>query len=269
LLLSCGRKTAPVPKETLVLPPPEWVNISTTDDGVLIENPSDEIVIVERAFSEVGDLRFPYYTFLARISPNSNYTDNTTERDSRYIYRLSTKHKRYDINSAPITRTVSYRGRVAIDSVKAAMVGERLCVSMTPTRNVSYITTTINGQTVSPDKDGCYGAPLSTNVLFVAVPYSENDVPGMAYSERIDVTGSGRLVPPQNLQVLRRESSLILNWDSLPNVNGYRVVNVDEDVQITETVYTFRGKIDGCVKIQVYALYDMGESTPVTVESCP
>jgi hypothetical protein len=140
---------------------------------------------------------------------------------------------------------------------------------MTPTRDVSYVIATINGQVVSSDESGCYDVPLSTHVLFVAVPYSDNDVPGMAYSERIDITTSGRLVSPQNLRVIRRTGSVILSWDPLSNVNGYRVTTVDGDVEITETVYTFRGKIDGCITIQVYALYDTGESIPAIVESCP
>ncbi|MDR2105090.1 MAG: hypothetical protein LBP51_04965, partial [Deferribacteraceae bacterium] len=94
LISSCGKKGDPIPKDALNIPPPIWVGVTISDNGVLISNPSENSVIVERAASEIGDLFFPKYERIARLTPKSEFLDNSTQQETRYIYRFSTLHKR-------------------------------------------------------------------------------------------------------------------------------------------------------------------------------
>jgi hypothetical protein len=266
---ACGKKADPIPKDALNIPPPLWISVALSEDGVLISNPSEHTVLAERAISEIGDLSFPQYERVARINPKSEFLDNSTEQDTRYIYRFATLHKRYDVNSEYVAKVVSYRGRVAIDRVRHSIRGGLLCVSMDTTRSVSTVEVKINGQPAEADARSCYPIPLTSKILFSAVPYSESGTPGIAYSETITITSQQLLLPPQNLRIIRRESNITLSWDGVDNAVGYIVEADGKAVRISETVYSYRVTGNACVQFKLYTRFQKGNSPALNAESCP
>jgi hypothetical protein len=266
---ACGKKGDPIPKDALNIPPPLWINVTLSEEGVLISNPSEHTVLAERAVSEIGDLSFPEYEWVARLTPKSDFLDNATLRETRYIYRFSTLHKRYDVYSDYVTKVVSYRGRVAVDKIRHSVRGGKLCVDMQTTRGVASVEVKINGQIAVADERSCYPIPLTSNILFSAVPYSESGTPGIAYSETIAITSLQMLLPPQNLRIIRSQSNITLSWDGVEGAIGYVVEADGKAVRISETVYSHRITGGGCVKFKLYTRFDKGNSPELSAESCP
>jgi hypothetical protein len=268
-LAACGKKADPIPKDALNIPPPIWIDVSLTEEGVLISNPSEYTVLAERSVSEIGDLSFPSYERVARISPKNEFLDNTTEQQTRYIYRFSTQHGRYDVYSDYFTKVVSYRGRVAIDSLRHTVRGEKLCVTMETSRSVASVEVKINGQVAAPDEHSCYPIPLVSKIILSAVPYSESGTPGMAYSESIEINSDQILLPPQNLRIIRRQSNITLSWDGVDNAVEY-IVEADGKVnRVNETVYSYPVSGRNCVSFKLSTRFRNGTSAPINAESCP
>ncbi|MDR2400285.1 MAG: hypothetical protein LBD73_01370 [Deferribacteraceae bacterium] len=266
---SCGKKGDPIPKDALDIPPPIWIEVSLSEDGVLISNSSEHTVLAERAESEIGDLSFPSYRQVAMLTPRNEFLDNSTHQETRYIYRFSTQHKRYDVYSDYVTKIVSYRGRVVIDSIRHSIRGGKLCVNMETSRSVAFVDVKINGQPVEADSRSCYAIPLSSKILFSAVPYSESGTPGIAYSETITVTSDQILLPPQNLRIIRRPSNITLSWDGVDNAIEY-IVEADGKVnRIDETVYSHPLTGNNCVRFKLYTRFAKGNSPALNAESCP
>lgn len=268
LVCACGSKGNPVPKETLRIPPPDWVDVKLGEDGVVISNSSSTYpIVVERTVSELGDLGFPIYERVTIVPPGGTYLDNDTERDVRYLYRFASAHNRYYAYSSPVTRVVSYRGPVQIDRLDYIIRRNELCLDLQLSASTSYAETLINGQRAEPAESGCYPLPLMTQILLVVVPYSESGTPGAAYSATITRGDDDTLLPPQNMRVLRRGDTVTLSWDAAPNATGYRVTVGNTFVDITETLISW--KAEGCMEFSIQSVQNEDLSAAITAESCP
>ncbi len=268
--IACGHRAAPMPKQSLTLPPPDWIVLSIVDGRVNIVNSSDTYpVVVERAISELGDLSFPAYTRIGIVAPSDTFVDNTTESGIRYSYRLTTAHNRYYVYSTPITRIVSFRGPVKIESIIPVIVDDNLCPRITTTPSVNHTLLYLNGQLTTPDNKGCYPLPLTVQVLMVVVPYTESDTPGTPYSTTITRDIETALLPPQNIRIVRVNDNITLTWDTAANATGYQVTVDGITTVIDETIFRWKAVPGTCVNFTLRTIWDKRLSSPIIAESCP
>jgi hypothetical protein len=140
---------------------------------------------------------------------------------------------------------------------------------MQPSRSTASVEVKINGQIVQADARSCYPIPLSSKILFSALPYSESGTPGIAYSETITITSEQALLPPQNLRIIRRQTNITLSWDNVRGAIGYIVEVNGKANQLIETVYSHYAPAGGCVQFKLYTRFSRGTSPALNAESCP
>ena len=275
LCVSCGKKGDPHPIETLNIPPPVWVEISFEEDAVHITNSSYTYqVLAERAESEIGDLFLPVFNTLASIKPQGRFTDNNTRRNVRYIYRIRTIHGKYEAYSEPITKVVSYKGAVAVESLQWRIEQDELCMEMVLSRDVANHRIMINGRDTDIS-NRCHPLPNTPSVLLVVIPYSDSGLPGRAYSEVIDIKSAAAIFPPQNIRIIRMERQITLSWQAVSGAEIYEIRTADEkgNAVIDRTEATiYNSEIIFTDKCTEYTLVSIGagiHSEPIKVQSCP
>lgn len=270
VMVACGKKGAPLPKESLNLPAPEWVTFTLQEEGVLISNPSANVVNVQKTVSEVGDLSVPFYRKLVNIPPNSTFIDNETEENVRYIYRLRTKHDRYDAYSAYISKTVEFKKKIIIEDVTTTVTNGILCLNISANKNVASYDIMLNGKKAELNEDSCYSLPPVENVLLVIVPYDVNGMPGSAYSRTLEQNVEQNFLPPQNIRVVRRGNTSVLSWNSSPLAKGYRVSVDNSSYTMDAAIFSYTHiNDDTCTEFVLESIDSGGlSSARVSISSC-
>ena len=275
LCLACGKKADPRPIESLMIPQPTWVELYLKEDGIHIANNSTDFsILAERAESEVGDLFFPVYYTLATVKPQSAFIDNSTRRNTRYIYRIRTIHTKYDVYSDPITKVVSYKGAVAVESLKWRIDKRSLCVDVKLSRDVASHKIMMNGKEMDATKE-CYPLPNASTILLVVIPYSDGGLPGGAYSEVINVEPGIIILPPQNVRIIRMDRQITLSWQDVPGAVRYEIKAIDgRGIVVTDrttlTIYNSNLIFENrCTEFTLISVGEKISSEPIKVQSCP
>jgi hypothetical protein len=276
-LFACGKKGAPYPKDTLDIPKPEAVEFGFADNGLKINNPTDYEISVERAVSEMGDLMLPFFISVTNIAPHSTFVDSSIDLNTRYVYRVRTKHKSYNAYSAPVTRSISYEGDVSISDVAWTINGNKICLDIAATPHVSHVNVSINGRGEAADSSDCYDIPLTARLLLVAVPYSENGIAGRAYSTTID-RAADVLLPPQNVRIIRRnidgKANVTISWSAAAIGSRYVVTAIEKGAAIKRTnmdntIYSWQTELKSCVDFELATEQSGKLSDTIKVTSCP
>ncbi|MDR0453649.1 MAG: hypothetical protein LBH05_02410 [Deferribacteraceae bacterium] len=272
---SCGKKTNPRPLESLNIPQPVWAEISVEESSVYVKNNSDDYsVLLERAESEVGDLFFPIYQTLATIKPNGVFVDNNTRKNVRYIYRIKTIHNKYNEYSSPITRVVSYKGVIEVESLQWSIESGLLCLDIGLSRDVANHRVMINGKEMDA-KQKCHQFPKTPSLLLVVVPYSDSGIPGSAYSEIINLASEIDPLPPQNIKILRMERRITLSWQAVAGAERYEITATDGSGKVVSdwTKSTiFNSDIisaNRCTEFTIVSVSKNSRSEVVKIQSCP
>ncbi|MDR2869837.1 MAG: hypothetical protein LBV04_05250, partial [Deferribacteraceae bacterium] len=142
-LCACGLKANPRPKSSLNIPAPEF-ELSISESGISIQNNMSNMLVVERAYSEVGDISAPDYDDIAIVPAGAAFLDESSEYGNRYIYRFRTYDDDFNAYSAPVTRIVSYRGVVKLDSVSWTLNEDNICITAQPSQSVDRVQVLIN-----------------------------------------------------------------------------------------------------------------------------
>ena len=278
ILVGCGKKDDPVPKNIFNTPSPADVSISLNIDGVKLTNNSDNYTLFVEKEKVVKNLFFRYkYERVTLIAPNMSYIDTNVIEGREYLYRFYAYNSRDQSYSKPTIKSVTYEIPVRIDNISAKIVGSRLCAEIGDMRGMDNVTFYINGNFVyeynEDDGEYCVDIPSTIMIDFKAVPHRKGSE-GVPYIKSFKRDPSDGLFPPQNIKVVQTANRSILSWDKLTGYDEYNVyVEKDGKLEIlTTTVATIFSysipKGDECATLKLSSVKDGKESSLITVAIC-
>lgn len=278
IINGCGIKAPPIPKDSLNIPYPTDVNVSITNDGVLISNNQDIMLVVEKSKIDNNALNRRYYKRLTLISPKNTYIDEEVVDGTTYTYRFKNYSTEYNTFSTPAVRTITYNTPIKIKDVKIEQKNNSVCLNIKLNETTKYADIMINSKVVSKiNKNGesCYNLPLSAQVSIIILPYDKNENAGIPYETTITQNNKDFILPPQNVKALRETSSVVLSWDKVDNAESYNIYINNENIpqlidNTTITLYKYNLKNnENCIDFLLSTVKGRKESNKIQVTSCP
>ncbi len=278
LLVGCGKKDNPVPKNIFNTPSLADVSIKLDIDGVRLTNNSDNHTLFVEKERVVKNLFFRYeYERVTLIAPNMSYLDTDVIEGREYLYRFYAYNSMDQSYSKPTTKSVRYEIPVRIGNISSKIVGSTLCVEIDDMRGMDNVTFYLNGNFVYEYNEGdgkyCIDIPSTIMIDFKAVPHRKGSE-GVPYIKSFKRDPSDGLFPPQNIKVVQTGSRSILSWDKLKGYDEYNIY-VDKDGKqelLTTTVATIFSysipKGDECATLKLSSVKGGEESSLITVAIC-
>ncbi len=277
-VIGCGIKAPPIPKDSLNIPYPTNISISITNDGVLISNNQDIMLVVEKSKINNNALNRRDYKRLTLISPKNTYTDDDVVDGATYTYRFKNYSTEYNTFSTPAVKTITYNTPIKIKDIKIEQKNNSICLDIKLNETTKYADIMINSKIVDKiDKNNksCYNLPSSAQVSIMILPYDKNENAGIPYETTITQDNKDFILPPQNVKALRDVSSIILSWDKVDNADSYNIYLNNKDKQqlisnTTVTLYKYNLKNDeNCIDFLLSTVKGNKESNKIQVTSCP
>ena len=278
LLVGCGKKDDPVPKNIFNTPSLADVSIKLDIDGVKLTNNSDNFTLFVEKERVVKNLFFRYeYERVTLIAPKASFTDINVIEGREYLYRFYAYNSIDQSYSKPTTKAVTYEIPVRIDNISAKIIGSTLCAEIGDMRGMDNVTFYINGKFVyeynEGDKEHCVDIPSTIMIDFKAVPHRKGNE-GVPYIKSFKRDPSDGLFPPQNIKVVQTASRSILSWDKLKGYDEYNVY-VEKDgkqkllATTVATIFSYSiPKGDECATLKLSSVKDGKESSLITVSIC-
>lgn len=278
LLVGCGKKDDPVPKNIFNTPSPADVSIKLDIDGVRLTNNSDNHTLFVEKERVVKNFFFRYdYERVTLISPKMSYIDTNVIEGREYLYRFYTYNSADQSYSKPTMKSVMYEIPVRIDNISVKIIDSTLCVEIDDMRGMDNVIFYINGKFIYEynEGDGEYCAVMPSTIMidFKAVPHRKG-YDGVPYTKDFKRDPKDGLFPPQNLKVVQTDSRAILSWDKLVGYDEYNIY-VDRDgkqeffATTTATIFSYSIPAgEECATLKLSSVKDGDESSLITVVIC-
>lgn len=278
LLVGCGKKDNPVPKNIFNTPSSADVTITLDIDGVKLINNSDNYTLFVEKEKVVKNLFFRYnYERVTMIAPKMSFIDINVIEGREYLYRFYTYNSVDQSHSKPTIKSVIYEIPVRIDNVSAKIVGSTLCAEIDDMRGMDNISFYINGNFVYEYSEGdgeyCVEIPSTIMIDFKAIPYREGSE-GVPYIKSFKRDPKDGLFPPQNIKVVQTDSRAILSWDKLKGYDEYNVyIHKDGKQKLlattVATIFSYSIPVgDECATLKLSSVKNGKESSLITVAIC-
>lgn len=278
-LSSCGLKSDVVPKGSFDIPYPTNIDYAINNDGVTIYNGSDNYTLfVERADESIGFINLSSYKRVALINPKQTYTDEDVINNRIYKYRFRHYNGRVKTYSPAVVRTVKYYKPIKHDIINATFEKNKVCLYLGLSERIDRTEVNINGVMVGNAKNGlktCFDnyPNTSVNLVITAIPYDKNNNTGIPYKTTIKRNAAALNLPPQNIQVRRNGSDIVIVWDkekNSPKYNIYLVENGKDKFykQIDIELFRYTAKTDKCVEFKISTVRKGKESKRIAVSAC-
>jgi len=276
-LITCGKKSDPIPKDALFIPSPEGVDINLTDQGIVIKNISDNYTLfVDKIL--IANSLFPKFRYerVALILPTNEYLDIDVNLGMEYLYRFYNYYPEYQTFSRPITRTIRYHIPVKINDVNIELSGDSLCILTSLMSNIDYVDISINGKSVNKYRSGryCVNLPPTIIVDITMLPYDKEGYSGIPYTKKFERDPEESIFPPQNIKVIQNNDQIILSWDRMKSINSYNIYRIIDDnykllMKTEATLYSFiRTGNEDCLDFAIKSVRYGIESEPTIVSVC-
>ncbi|GAB7141108.1 hypothetical protein RsTz2092_10690 [Deferribacterales bacterium RsTz2092] len=248
------------------------MHLSIAPDGVHLANPSSNISVCERASYRGEGSSLSWYKSLAKIAAGGEFVDSDVQSGVRYVYRCRNFDARYNVYSEESLYNVVFSGTVKVNGVQYELTDKQICVSVDASIYSKYVNITINGQLAGKysETNRCFVLPNVANILLVAVPYSDSDTAGVAWSATIARDLRTLVLPPQNIRVLRNKVRTTVSWDRVAGTGTtYRIYTKDRVINTTASIISLNPPPNECVSFSLSSVRGGRESEKVSVESCP
>ena len=278
LLVGCGKKDDPVPKNIFNTPSPADVSIKLDIDGVKLTNNSDVYTLFVEKERVVKNLFFRYeYERVTLIAPKMSFVDINVVEGREYLYRFYTYNSIDQSYSKPTTKSVTYEVPIRIDNISAKIIGNKLCAEIVDMRGMDNVSFYINGNFVYEYNEGdgeyCVDTPSTIMIDFKAIPHRK-DSEGVPYIKSFKRDPKDGLFPPQNIKVVQTESRAILSWDKLKGYEEYNIYIYKDGKQkllatTGATIFSYSIPVgDECATLKLSSVKGGDESPLITVAIC-
>lgn len=274
LLFACGKKTDPVPLDTIVIPEVEIEKaITLSDSGVLIKNTGNYVLYIEKA-ETVNDC-VQEYKLLAKVNPKSHYSDEYVIRGNEYIYRLFNVDEDNKVASKGVTKKITFNYPIKIEKFEYDLIDERyLKANLTFSDEVGYYEIYINSKLVKKSKQLQMELSFEDKNLNTVeiIPYDRYFNKGIVFKKDFIAYSKYLLPEVKGIKFIDRGDTFILSWDSVSGAKGYKIYFIDNnDKKLIETVkenFQILQKNDYGCEYAISAFNDYTESNFSTIDIC-
>jgi len=274
LIFSCGKKTDPIPKDSIenVQAPKKFI-VKNQDEGVFIANNEDAFLIVEKAVHNGAECS--EYSMLTILDPRTDFIDEDVEREQPYLYRFTKRTVKYKLLSDPVVKPVVFNKPVNIAEALYTIAGETIELHINPTDQFMRMDIISGNKSI-----------IQTGYQKVEIPLSEiiNDTLSIRLTDYYGNTGEiytlrlkeepapERPAKPENLSAVLLGGTLRIVWDSRDSDYTYDV-DICENVSC-ETINTllpfavYRNEFGKCLDITVYSVKNELKSDGESIRFC-
>ncbi|UOD34029.1 hypothetical protein DSN97_07615 [Deferribacteraceae bacterium V6Fe1] len=273
LLLACGKKTDPIPLDTVVIPQVEVERTLTlTDNGVLIKNVSGYVLYVEKA--EVISDCAQEFKIVAKIEPKGYYIDKNVIKGEDYIYRFFNVDEDIKVASKEVTKKITFNHPVKVEKFEAAFLNDKYVkANLFFSDEVGYYEVYLNSKLVKKSKQMQLELPLEDKDMNTVeiIPYDKYFNKGIVFKKDF-ISYSKYLLPDvKGVKFIDKGDTFILSWDSVSGAVGYRIYLIENaDKKLIETSkenFQVLKKNGSCI-FGISAFNEYTESNLSTINIC-
>lgn len=267
-LISCGKKTEPVSKDSFIISP---VNTSEVlflgESGVILKNHSKKYnLLVEKAvFTDncTGDFKV-----VADINPEGTFVDQNVAIGKEYIYGFYHVDNYLKFSSVRSTKKVVYSRPVKVtDFIYDIGDADTLRGNVTFSDAVNFFKISLNGKEIDIKRQNSFEILLENrdkNIIEI-IPFDNYLNKGITFSQEIINKRKFFLVPPSDFNVIKTAEKYLLSWDKIDGAKGYRVYYDDKNITTSES-YAFIS-LSVC-NVYVSSFNEVFESDKAEVNLC-
>lgn len=267
-LISCGKKTEPVSKDSFTITP---VNPSEVlflgDSGVILKNHSKKYnLLVEKAvFADncTGDFKV-----VADITPEGVFVDQNVAIGKEYIYGFYNVDNYLKISSVESVKKVVYSIPVKVtDFIYEVSDADILRGNVTFSDTVNFFKISLNGKEIGIKRQNVFEILLENrdkNIIEI-IPFDNYLNKGITFSQEVINKRKFFLPPPSDFDVIKSAEKYLLSWHKIDGAKGYRVYYDDKNITTSES-YAFI-PFFAC-NVYVSSFNEVFESDKVEVNLC-
>lgn len=274
ILTACGKKTDPIPKNTLEdARPPKNVIVRAQEEGFFIANNEEAIIFVERAVRD--GLSCGIYEPVVTLTPKQDYLDTDVEIDKEYSYKLVKQTLKYKLISEPREYPVTFSPPPNVEDADVMIGGDNIIVDIKSTHPYTRMDVYTGGESIiqtGHDSFTINPEEVKDHTLSIVLMDIYGNK-GTGYS--IDLTPPKQPLPLEDITGLNAAylgNALRIVWDSVENAANYEVT-VCQDVSC-ETIKSklpfiaYEKEFDKCIDIAVKALNPEQSSNTAKYRYC-
>lgn len=273
LLLACGKKTDPIPLDTVVLPEVEIEKaITLNDSGVLIKNTSKYVLYVEKA--EVVNDCIKEYNLLSKVNPKGYYIDKKVIKGKDYIYRLFNVDEDIKVASKEVSKKITFNFPIKVEKFESVLMDDKYVkANLLFSDDLGYYEVYLNSKLVKKSKQmqlDLYLQDKDMNTIEI-IPYDKYFNKGIVFKKDFVRYSKYLLSDVKGVKFIDKGDTFILSWDSVSGAAGYKIYNIDSsDKKLIKTVkenFQVLPKKYGCT-FGIAAFNEYTESNLSTIDIC-
>jgi hypothetical protein len=273
MVLSCGKKTDPIPKSQFIYPQEDKVTLEVTHKGVLITNIYKKYnLIVYKSLCENCGSQFKK---IAVIEPEENYIDRDVVRKTPYFYQFIFKHSEYRVFSEPFVKRITYDVPIKVRSLQIIPISsKKIKINMTFNNTLHHYYLYLNNSLYYEGRDSSVEVELSDGTNSISIlPFDIYNNKGELYTKKIDTYNLQEPEAVKNLNYVISGDKIYISWDPSRNAKKYRLkitINNRKNECFTEFNYYRADMVPNitCMDIEVTAENDYMISKSTKIRAC-
>jgi len=226
-VISCGKKTDPVPKALFITPSIEKITIKNTDEGVSFGNLDNDFnLIIEKGACETCVDGLDTLTIL---KAGSAYTDRNVEIGSSYFYRLAFKHPNYNVFSEKILKKITYAKPIKVETLLLEPINGNISAEAVFSGKIEYFEVFLDGKPFSKQRKKTFVFKAKEReVKIKIIPYDIYRNRGRFYSKTVSPSIFELVKAPENIKYAINNNLVYLSWNKVDNAEAYKIYSADK-----------------------------------------
>lgn len=273
MLISCGKKTDPIPKSHFIPPEEDKVILEVTQKGVLIINNDKKYnLIVYKSLCENcgGESKE-----IAVIEPGENYTDKDVTKKVSYFYKFIFKHSEYNVFSEPFVKRITYDTPIKVKDLQITPISDsKIKLNMTFTNTLHHYNLYLNNELYYKGRSPILEVDLASGINTISIlPFDIYNNKGIIFTKKVDTLNLKQPAPVSGLDYVISGENIYISWNLSANANKYSVRITADGITkefFTELNYyrtNFPTNVK-CIDIEVTAKNDYMTSESATIKAC-
>ena len=273
LIVSCGKKTDPIPKSQFIHPEEDKVMLETTKRGVLITNKDSKYnLIVYRSLCENCGNNFKN---IAVIEPEESFTDKEVTEKTSYFYKFVFKHSEYNVLSEPFVKRITFAQPISVKNLQIIPLGfNKIKINTSFTSTLHHYKLFLNNELYYEGRDPAVEINLTKGRNNISIlPFDIYNNKGVLYIRKIDTYNLLKPAPVSDLNYVISGEYIYISWDNSENANKYTIkISINNSVKEFHTKLNYyRSKFPTdlqCIGIEVTAENDYMSSESQKTRAC-
>jgi hypothetical protein len=273
LIVSCGKKTDPIPKSQFIHPEEDTVVLEVTEKGIIITNNDNKYnLIVYRSLCENCGNNFKQ---IVVIEPKESYIDKEVVEKTPYFYKFIFKHSEYNVFSEPFIKRITFAQPISVKNLQIIPLGSnKIKINTSFTNTLHHYKLFLNNELYYEGRDPVVEVNLTKGSNNISIlPFDIYNNKGKLYTRKIDTYNLLKPAPVRSLNYVISGEYIYISWDKSENANKYTIkIRINNSVNEYNTKLNYyRFKFPSalqCIDIEVTAENDYMSSESRKVRAC-